>query len=236
MIRKHGILTVLLLLYALTASAQKRVSADVETKTLVGNSVVTATKTVYCSNNGRLVVAVHKPLEYIMETNVNRETRFYFPNTNEVLVENSGMEGASDELLSLFLFGRLEDLGVGLEGYRLLATENVEDGMVKKTFRTEKKELPPFCEIVYKDYLPIFSATLDADRNYITKVYYSQYREVGWLPFPHRSTMITYTSPKDSTITRTIYSNVVLDGDDPMFDFTVPSNAKPMDMSDKNRK
>ena len=136
MIRKHGILTVLLLLYALTASAQKRVSADVETKTLVGNSVVTATKTVYCSNNGRLVVAVHKPLEYIMETNVNRETRFYFPNTNEVLVENSGMEGASDELLSLFLFGRLEDLGVGLEGYRLLATENVEDGIVKKTFRT----------------------------------------------------------------------------------------------------
>ena len=236
MIRKHGILTVLLLLYALTASAQKRVSADVETKTLVGNSVVTATKTVYCSNNGRLVVAVHKPLEYIMETNVNRETRFYFPNTNEVLVENSGMEGASDELLSLFLFGRLEDLGVGLEGYRLLATENVEDGMVKKTFRTEKKELPPFCEIVYKDYLPIFSATLDADRNYITKVYYSQYREVGWMPFPHRNTRITYTSKKDSTIVRTIYSNIVIDGDDPMFEFTVPADAKPMDLNNKKIK
>ena len=39
-------------------------------------------------------------------------------------------------------------------------------------------------------------------------------------------TSITYTSPKDSSVMRTIYSDIKVDGDDPLFDFQVPSNAK----------
>ena len=235
-LRKHGVLAVLLLLCPVFSFAQKRISADVETKTLVGGNVVTTNRTLYCSNNGRMIVASHKPVEYVMETNVNNETTIYFPNTNEVLVEKNGMGGAGDELLSLFLFGRIEDLGVGLSGYSLVSTDLEEDGLVKKNYSGSNRELPPYCEIVYKDYLPIYSATLDADRNYITKVYYSQYQEVGWMPFPHRSTRITYTSKKDSTIVRTIYSNIELDGDDPMFEFSVPAGAKPMDLSKQTNK
>lgn len=237
MTKKHGILTVLLLLWSVLAFGQRRAQADVETKTLVGKNVVTSTKSVYCSNNGRLVVCSHKPLEFIMETNVNSETKIYFPKTNEVLVEETGFTTSSDEILSLFLFGRLEDLGVGLAGYRLVSTEMVEDGMVKKSFKTEKRDMAPYCEIVYdRNYLPIYSATLDADMHPLTKVYYSQYREVGYMPFPHRTTQISFASQKDSTITRMVYTNVVLDGDDPMFDFAVPANAKPKDMTDKNAK
>ena len=43
---------------------------------------------------------------------------------------------------------------------------------------------------------------------------------------PTRATSITYTSPKDSSVMRTIYSDIKVDGDDPLFDFQVPSNAK----------
>ena len=235
-LRKHGVLAVLLLLCPVFSFAQKRISADVEVKTLIGKNVVTNHRSLYCSSNGRMVITSRNPVEYVMITNLNKETSVFFPGTNEVIVDKSSMSGARDELLSLFLFGRLEDLGVGLSGYRLVSTEMQEDGLVKKDFTSSDKNMPPYCEIVYRDYLPIYSATLDADRNYLTKVYYSQYKEVGWMPFPHRNTRITYTSKKDSTIVRTIYSNIVIDGDDPMFEFTVPADAKPMDLNNKKIK
>lgn len=228
---------VLLLLAALPAGAQRRLSADVEVKNVAGHNVVTTTKSVYCTNNGRLVVCSRKPVEYIMETNIGGESRFYFPKTKEVLVENQGMASTKDELLAIFLMGRIEDLGVGLFGYRLQSTEYVEDGMMKRTYKSADPNLPPFTEIVYgKDYLPIYSATLTEDGHVMTKVYYSQYKTVGYVPFPHRQTQITYNSPTDSTVTRTVYSNVVADGDDPMFDFKVPADAKPMDLSGNTQK
>ena len=43
---------------------------------------------------------------------------------------------------------------------------------------------------------------------------------------PRRTTSITYTSPRDSSVMRTIYSNIRVDENDPLFDFEVPANAK----------
>ena len=103
---------------------------------------------------------------------------------------------------------------------------------MKKTYSTTRNNLPPRAEIVYnKDYLPIYSATLTEDGHPTVKVYYSKYDLVGYTPFPYRSTEVIYNSRKDSTIIRTIYSDIKLDGNDAMFDFSVPQNAKPLDMS-----
>ena len=228
----HGLLAVVFLLLSVQAFGQRRLSADVEVKTVSGKSVVTTTKSVYCANNGRLVVCNHRPVEYILETNINGETKIYFPKTKEVMVDNQGLASAKDELLAIFLLGRIEDLGVGLYGYKLQKTEYVEDGLMKKTFKSVDPSMPPFTEIVYgKDYLPIYSATLTEDGHVQVKVYYSHYETVGYVPFPHRQTQITYNSPKDSTVVRTVYSNIVADGDDKMFDFKVPADAKPMDLN-----
>lgn len=230
---KHS-LPVALLLCSLPLAAQRRASADVEVKTLTENNVVTVTKSVYCSNNGRLVSNFHTPAEYIVVTNAMGECQYYFPSSNEVLADNSGAVVSSDELLSVFLFGRIEDLGVSLSGYMLQSTEYLPDGLVKKTYRTMKTELPPVCEIVYnQDYLPIYNAVIGQDGRILSKSYYSRYETYGYSPFPLRTTQILYNSPKDSTIVRTIYSNVRLDGDDAMFDFTVPQNAKPVVLPEK---
>ena len=67
-----------------------------------------------------------------METNILGESKIYFPNTNEVYVDNSGAMNASDELLSVFLFGRIDDLGLSLAGYSLKSTETLEAAHVKK--------------------------------------------------------------------------------------------------------
>ena len=43
---------------------------------------------------------------------------------------------------------------------------------------------------------------------------------------PTRATSITYTSQKDSSVMRTLYSDIRVDDEDPLYDFQVPSNAK----------
>lgn len=226
---KHSLFVCLLFCFT-PLFAQRRASADVEVKTVVGKSVTTVIKSVYCSNNGRSVTYVHKPLEYIVTANAFGESKFYFPGSNEVFVDYSGAMYSSDELLSIFLLGRLDDLGVTLAGYAPKQTEHLEGGIVRKTYFTTKTGMPPLCEIVYdSNYLPIYSATLTEDGHPMVKVYYSKYEYFAYSPFPTRSTQIVYNSPKDSTIIRTVYSNIQLDGNDAMFDFEVPEGAKPVD-------
>lgn len=233
---KHSFLAVFLLISA-EVCAQRRLSADVEVKTLIGNNVTTVTKSVYCSNNGRLVICFHTPMEYIMQTDIMGECQLYFPRTNEVYVDNSRTMSSTDELLSIFLAGRIDDLGLSISGYTLDGTENLEGGMMKKSYKTKREGFPPRAQIVYNnEYLPIYSEALTEDGHISVKVYYSNYKLVGYTPFPFRSTEIIYNSPKDSTIVRTIYSNLVLDGTDAMFDFKIPENAKPMDLTAEKNK
>lgn len=213
-----------------SVSAQSRISAEVEVKTLAGKSVVTSNKSVYCSGNGRLVVCMHRPLEYMMCTDGRGSTSFYFPKTNEVFVQD-GASDSRDELLAVFMIGRIDDLGLGLYGYSLQGSEVLEDGLLKRTYKGSDPNLPPYAEIVFgTDYLPIYSASLSADGIAVDKIYYTHYKNIGYMPFPHRLTQISYTSRTDSTIIRTVYNDVVSDADNEMFDFKVPSDAKPIDL------
>lgn len=226
MVQPH-LITALLLLCAsvVPASAQKRISADVEVKQMAKNQVMTITKSVYCSNNGRLVVSFHRPEEYVMLTNSIGETKIYSPKTNSVMTDNSGMSSAKDEMLYLYLMGRIDDLGLGLSFYSVRGTRR-EDGLLVKTFVTDRPDQSPQVEVVYNsDYLPVYCAFYDANGHIITKTYLSHYDRVGPLPFPCRQTTISYLSAKDSTVTRTLYSNFKIDDDDPMYGFEVPENA-----------
>ena len=101
-----------------------------------------------------------------------------------------------------------------------------EDGLVKKTYVTDKSGDIPKVEIVYENFLPIYCGYIDASGKTVTKTYYSKYVPAGRMMLPTRTTSITYTSPTDSSVMRTIYSDIQVDGNDPLFDFQVPSNAK----------
>ena len=47
---------------------------------------------------------------------------------------------------------------------------------------------------------------------------------------------VQYMAKKDSSLVRTVYSNVRIDGNDPMFDFKVPADAKPVKSSKAGKK
>ena len=217
------------------ASAQRRISADVEVKQAAGGKVATITKRVYCSLDGRIVVHFLKPEDYIVTSNVKGETRIFIPRTNEVVVDNTSAMTSQDELISVFMSGRAEDLGLGMYGYRLQSTTR-EDGLVKKTYVTDKEGDVPKVEIVYENFLPIYCGYVSASGKTISKTYYSKYVPAGRTMIPTRTTSITYTSQKDSSVMRTIYSDIRVDDNDTYYDFQVPAGAKVVTSTNLNGK
>ena len=223
---KRLILPLLLLAATVPALAQRKVSADVEVKTVSGGKLSTVTKSVYCTNNGRLVTLFRTPLSYYMLSNAKGEIKLYKPDTNEVLSDVDQAMSSNTELVSIFLNGRIDDLGLGWFGYKAGAASR-EDGLVKKTFTPSDAGLP-VVEIVYENYLPIYCAYTAPDGKLLSKKYLSDYKTYGRFILPQRITDISYGKNRDSTIVRTLYSSVKIDADDPNFDFQIPADAKPM--------
>lgn len=223
------------LLLCINASAQKRVSADVEVKQVYQGKVTTTTKSVYCANDGRLVVVFHTPEEYYEITNAKGEARIYVPSLKEVYVDNSGDINSKDELINIFLSGNSEDLGLRGYGYMLTSTVR-EDGVVKRTFTTAVQGRPPKIEIVFENFLPIYAAYYDNAGKVLTKTYFSNYSTGQRFVLPTRTTQISYGAAGDSTVVRTIYSNIRLDGTDKEFDFQVPKSAKSVTLKDLQKK
>ena len=218
--------SLLLVLLALPAAAQRKVSADVEIRTVVDHKSSTVTKSVHCESNGRMVTVFKKPSPYYMVSNSKGEVQLYRPSTNEVLSQIDQSMSSNTELVFLFMSGHIDDLGLGWFGYKVTATGR--DGeYTKKTF-TPADTQRPRVEIVYEKYLPIYCEYTSPEGKIISKKYLSDYQRFGRFMMPLRSTDISYGKGRDSTVTRTIYSSVRVDEDDPAFGFTVPADAIPM--------
>ena len=215
----------LLFLAAVPAGAQRKVSANVEVKTVAKGKLTTVTKSVYCTSNGRLVTLFRTPAEYYYIANTKGETQIYRPQTNEVLSQYDPTLSSNSELAMLFLSGRINDLGLGQFGYKATKTTR-EEGYVKTVYSPSNTQQPTV-EIVYEDYLPIYCEYTAPDGALLSKKYLSEYQRFGRMVLPLRITDIAYDG-RDSTVTRTIYSGVRIDQDSPEFDFTVPAGAKPM--------
>lgn len=221
-----AILCALALAAGTDAAAQKKVSADVQVKQAAGGKVATVTKSVCLASDGRFVTHFHTPEDYYLLTNTKGEARIYIPRTNEVLTEQSGTVSTKDELIYLFLIGRSEDLGVTQYGYKPVGTSR--DGKyIKKTYVNLNDAEIPTVEIVYDNFLPIYCAYLDNTGRIVNKLYLSGYTLHGRMALPERTTGISYSlNGKDSTVIRTIYSNVRIDEDDPLLDFVIPADAR----------
>ena len=215
----------------LPASAQEKVSADVEVKTVTQGKRSTVTKSVYCTSNGRLVTLYKTPLKYYYIANAKGETQLYNPSSGEVLNQYDPDLSSNTDLVMFFMSGRIDDLGLGYMGYKATSTSK-EDGYVKKNF-TSRDPGRPSVEIVYENYLPIYCAYTAADGKLMSKKFLGDYKRYGRFTLPCRITDISYGSGRDSTVVRTIYSSVKVDEDDPAFNFTVPADAKPMKLEAK---
>ena len=116
---------------AAPAAAQRRVSASAQVQTVMDGKVTTVTKEVYCSANGRLVTVFHSPeLAYII-SNPKGEVQIYRPSAKEVISEVKEDFSDRDDLLYLFLTGRVDDMGLAGYGYKLVSSKQEEGGIIR---------------------------------------------------------------------------------------------------------
>lgn len=223
-----------LMIISASAAAQTRVAADVEEKTVMDDKVVTRTSEVYCTSDGRLVQLFGGATTYYVLSNLTGEFKAYFPKSNEVFSDRKDDYSTKDNLLYLFLSGHSDDLGLSSYGYRL-ASSTTEDGLLKRTYLPTKKAAKGVAkiELVLENYLPIYIGYYDRTGHLVSKSYFSSYKEFPRISLPQRVTAISYTSGKDSTIVRTLYSNIRFDSNEPMFDFRIPDDATPKKLFDR---
>ena len=210
---------------SLPVLSQGRVSADAEIKKLLDGKVTTVTKREFCKSDGRLVTVFFSPTRYMMVTNLDGEMVMYSPATKEAFRDRADEHSSNENLLFLFLTGKSADLGLSSLGYALYSSTMDEDGYLKRTYTTSRKGAVPKVEIVLKDFLPVYVAYMDYSGNVVSKTYFSGYDLQSRFVFPSRVTAIDYLKDKDSTVTRTLYSNIKVNSDEPEFSFEVPDDA-----------
>ncbi len=178
---------------------------------------------------------MRNPVESYILTNTKGEFKIWIPAGNQTFSDVSMDYSSFGDLVYLSMCGRLDDLGLLALGYKLQTTVR-EEGYLKKTFVTAGSGKAAKVLLVLKDYLPIYCEYISDKGAVLNRTYYSDYRNFARIMMPCRITAVDYGTKKDSTVTRTIYSNVQVDVDDPAFGFEVPADAKPAKLDLSKRK
>ncbi len=186
----------------------------------------------YKPAEGKLVMHYSVPENYILVSNKFGEAKIYYPDKNKVSIQQSEFFSSENNLLYYFISDGTYDMGLKSLGFQNSDTR-FEDDLMITTW------LPPVdllkkvskVELVYKNYLPIYTAYFDKDNKITKKMFYSAYAYYNSFSIPLRVTEIDYQTDKDSIVSRMIYSDVKTneEAENQYFDFQIPENAQIME-------
>ena len=182
----------------------------------------------YSAEKGTFVSHYLHPKEFIKFTNRQGELKIYFPEDNRVSIQQDFYFSSENELLHYFVNNLIDDLGLKKEGFRM-SDSRYDGGYLVTTWSPPSDmKVVSKVEIVFEDMIPIYSAYFGKDNHIIRKIYYSDYYQDNRLILPRRITEITYVAENDSTIRRTLYSDIRQDGavNTKYLDYKIPDNAK----------
>ena len=182
----------------------------------------------YSAEEGTFVAHYLEPMEFVKITNRQGEMKIYFPKTNKVNVQQDFYFSSENELLHYFVNNRIDDLGLRKEGFRMSDSRYDENYLVTTWLPPDGMKVISKVELVFENMIPIYAAYFGKDGKIIRKIYYSDYYKDHRLLLPKRITEITFTSEKDSTIKRTIFSDIRQNGavDNDYMNFKIPDDAQ----------
>jgi hypothetical protein len=207
-----------------------RTSVHLESQRLYKGTVVTINADIYFrSDQGIMVIHYAKPKNYIFMTNLKGEAKIYYPDKNEVILQQSQLFSSENDVLYSFFKYQSADLGLKEAGFNLSNSE-VDKSQIITTWIPSSLSVGQVSKIVlvHENYMPIYVAYYNLKGKPFKKAYYSNYFTSTNTPFPTRIVEIDYLPSGDSIISRKVYSNVKVnqEANSSYFDFTVPSNAK----------
>lgn len=227
------LLLVALLLFPAISSPQfdihaERLMMNMKSQTLNRGKVVNIEAELYYDAfAGRLITRYTNPAGQIMITNQMGELTIFDEQKNTVTFKQGEEFSTQTNLIHYFLQGKIQDLGLSDFGFQLMSTQFDNNLVITEWF-------PPVnlygmfnrIEIVHEDFLPIYVAYYDAQKNLAKRVYYSDYQPLGEVFLPARVTEINYFG-NDSVVGRIIFSDIRTDHQarSPWFGFQVPEDA-----------
>ena len=209
----------------------ERMSMNVTSKSLKEGKSVTTTAQVYytSASGGYMITHSIKPFESYMMINSKGELKIYDPKDNTVIIKpNSGISSQAS-FMYYFLNGGTADMGLKAAGFSISDTR-FENGMVVTTW------MPPSvlvgvmgkAELVHENYLPVYMAYYNSKGEPVLKVFYSNFTNVSDVKFPLSVTEFRFTTPKDSTIEKKVYSDIKTNAlvNEQQMNFKIPENAR----------
>ncbi|MCD4666049.1 MAG: hypothetical protein K8R68_12330 [Bacteroidales bacterium] len=213
---------------SLCAQQTNRISVAMTSQSYINGKKYVQEATCYYSNETGIFVSQYKnPNEFVKITNRNGEMKIYFPESNQVSIKQDFYFSSENELLHYFVNNLTDDLGLIKEGFVLSETRYDEDFFITSWLAPSELLSVKNIEIVYEDMLPIFSKYIDNEEKTIKKIYYSNYYDGTDFMLPLNITEISFTPENDSTIRRTLYSDVRVNEDvnSNFLNFTIPQDA-----------
>ena len=227
---KFSIVLVFVFSFSIISPAQvQKISVHKKSQILKAGKKQTAHADIYYApESGTFVSHYFEPKEFVKITNRKGEMKIYFPEQNKVSIKQDYYFSSENELLYYFVNNFTEDLGLKKEGFEMTDTHYDEQYLVTTWTSPASMKLVEKVEIVFENMVPIYSAYYSTKNEIIRKIYYSDYYRGFSFMLPKKITEITYTSENDSTIKRTIFSNIRQNDEvDPYYlNFEIPEDAK----------
>ncbi|WP_111445383.1 LolA family protein [Breznakibacter xylanolyticus] len=208
------------------------VSADVTHQILQKGKVMTVkSQTLYDGKSDKIVCHYFNPKEFYKTVNNKGEMRIYFPKDNTVSYTQNNHYSSNNELMYYFVNNKVDDLGLKSEGFKVKSTNYKDDHLVV-TWEAPVHLMPvKEVDVVFENYLPIYSEYRGVDGKVLKKIYYYQYFSCPEFNFPQKITEVSFDASPDSILKRTTYSNIKIGNqvDRTLFNFEIPANAKKVD-------
>jgi len=216
-------------------SGQNSVIKKVMTKMVVrqvhnGISAMMKADLFYDNVSSKMITHFTYPLEYIVVTNNKGELNIYNPVQNTIIQKQNFAYSVESSQLFYFLSHQTADLGLKKMNYSIIKTSFEKDLVITewKSNQAAKKGDIEKVKLVHRNQNPIYMSYIDTKGAIKRKVYYSGYQNMGNINFPTTSTEIVYNTEKDSTINKTVYSEIKWDENaaSTYFTYQIPTNAK----------
>ncbi len=208
----------------------ERISLTMQSKKVINGKLVITNADVFYAADGKMVTHILSPIETVIINNSKGDLNIYNPRENEVYKEFNYNQGTENTSLYYFLKDRNNELGLRSLGFKLNGSK-VENGYIVTSWLPPAQYMKMFnaVELVYQQGKPVFLKFINNKNKAIKKSYYYNYTKVLNLNFPLAITHINYFDNGDSTVEKTVYSNIKVNSasNNSYFDFNIPANAKP---------
>ncbi len=220
------LLSLAVLLLPTMMMAQVRLSIDEKSVQISGGKKMTTERNLYLNADGTMVCVQQRPAYSISQTNSLGEMRIYTPKDNTLVAINDKEMASNKNIVAMFASGAYVDMALPLYGYTQSDVRS-EEGLLIKTYTPNSTGAIAKVELVFQNHLPICMVYYNGKGQSVRKMYFSRY-EYGRVPMPMRITEVEYSSPTDSLVTLSTYSNLLFgeEATSEMFDWQPPADAK----------